>query len=337
MNIKEVAAKAGVSITTVSRVLNSPDKVNENTRNKVLEVMEELDYTPNWFARNLQNSRTNIIGVIMPDTLQSSNMEIAKGVETIAHKHECNIILVDTGYDAKLEYAQVSSLMERKIDGLIFIQSLLGTKEMDYIRSKKIPYVFVEKCESSTGDNLVYTDYDESTQEIIDYLAEMGRKKIAVILPGNQLYINKEKLKGYETAMKKNGLSFEENYIIRTDNTLEGGYVATTRLLDDINPDAIFAATDTLAFGAIESVKQNGYTADEVGVVGFEGLEAGAVVEPKLTTVIKPSYRMGLTAGRILFDLIEEEAGEESNSIMLQSRMKIRKSCGNKERIREIW
>ncbi|MCR5481446.1 MAG: LacI family transcriptional regulator [Clostridia bacterium] len=337
MNIKEVASKAGVSITTVSRVLNTPEKVNNKTREKVLSTMEELNYTPNWFARNLQTSRSNIIGVVMPDTLEISNMETAKGVEDIAHKHNSNIILVNTAYDPQTEKTQVMSLIERKIDGLILIQSLLDSEDIKVIRSKGIPFVFVGKNDNSEGENVVYTNYDEAVEEVINYLAYMNRKKIAVILPENQEFINREKLKGYIKAMKNNSLDINESYIIKTENSLEGGYVATSRLLDDIKPDAIFAATDTIAFGAIESIKQNGLTVDDVGVVGFEGLEAGAVVEPKLTTVIKPSYRMGLTAGRVLFDMIEDELCEDANSIMLQAKMKIRKSCGNKERIREIW
>lgn len=145
MNIKEVAERAGVSITTISRVLNAPEKVNVKTKEKVLATMEEMNYTPNWFARNLQHSRTNLIGVILPDNLQQSNMELAKGIEKIALQKECNIILCNTGYDRHIENEHIQRLIERSIDGLILISSTLTKEDLDVIKDKAVPFVLVEK------------------------------------------------------------------------------------------------------------------------------------------------------------------------------------------------
>ncbi len=105
MNIKEVAEKAGVSITTVSRVMNNPEMVSEKTKTRVLHVMDQLNYTPNWFARHLQKSRTNVIGMLIPDTLEQSYMEITKGVEKIARQKNCSIILCSTEFDPEIEAA----------------------------------------------------------------------------------------------------------------------------------------------------------------------------------------------------------------------------------------
>ena len=127
--------------------------------------------------------------------------------------------------------------------------------------------------------------------------------------------------------------------IMTSENTIEGGFIATSRLLESSDPpDAIFIASDTMAFGAIERMKQDDLTPDQLAIVGFDDLKTGAVVEPKLTTVTKPSYRMGLTAARLLFDIIEDNSlMDDTQSIILKSRLKIRKSCGNKERLKEIW
>jgi len=340
LNIKEVANKVGVSITTVSRVLNSPEKVNEETKKKVLDTMEELNYTPNWFARNIQNKRTNIIGIIVPDTLQQSNMAVANGVEKIVLQKNCNIILCTSGFDREAELNHINTLVERKIDGLILVSSMLRKENLAMLKKKEVPFVLVEKTEDSEDENVIYTNYDSATFEAVDYLAEMGRKKIAIILTNDKCYANREKLKGYKSAIKENNLELREDWMMEAKNTLEGGFAATNKLInhEDV-PDAIFACTDTMAFGAIEAMKQNGLTPDDLGIIGFEGLEVGAVVEPKLTSVTIPAYRMGLTAGRMLFDLIEEEdaSGGIAQAIMMQSRLKIRKSCGNKERLREIW
>lgn len=339
LNIKEVAEKAGVSITTVSRVLNNPQTVSKKTKEKVLQVMDDLNYTPNWFARNLQNKRTNVIGVLVPDTLEPSNMEMTKGVEKVARQKGCNLILCNTEFDQSIESEHITNLVERKIDGLILTSSVLDESQVKKIREKKIPFVLVGKTPFWEKENVVYTNYDSAAEEAVSYLIEKGRRHIAIILTEHAKIDNEEKLAGYKRALERHNLKIEESYIVKSDNTLEGGYIATSKLIETSRPlDAIFIATDTMAFGALEKIKQENLTPDQLAIIGFDDLKVGAVMEPKLTTVTKPSYRIGLTAARLLFDLIEYEGqGEEQQAIMLKSRLKIRKSCGNKERLKEIW
>lgn len=337
MNIKEVASRAGVSVTTVSRVLNYPEKVKESTREKVLSTMKELNYTPNWFARNIQNNRTNIVGVLVPDIMATSNMEIAKGVERIVRGFNCSMILCSTGHERETERSLLENLIGKQPDGLIFIDSCMEDDDLEMVKAKGIPYVFVGKCKISEDENLIYTNYEEATEEVVDYLVDMGRKRIAMILPDDQTNANGEKLLGFKKGLEKNHLSFDESMIKYADNSITGGMVTAEPMMESNSPDAILAATDTIAFGVLEEMKRYGLSPDDIGVVGFEGLEAGAVMEPKLTTVIKPSMRMGLMAGRLLFDLVEADECEKNTQIMLQSKIKIRRSCGNKERIREIW
>ena len=337
MNIKKVAEAAGVSITTVSRVLNSPDMVSEETRNKVLSTMEKLNYTPNWFARNLQKTRTNVIGVIIPDTGEETNMEIAKGAGRVAQQKGSNIILCNTEYDRDVEKKSIRALMDRKIDGLIIASSLLDAKELEMISDRDIPFVLVGRSDLKDEKNIVYTNYEEAAEEAVNHLASIGREKIAIVLAQKPPIENEDKLRGYRHALEKNGLILREEYIERADNTIEGGYLATGKLLDlKERPDAVFFATDTMAFGGIECLKQAEICTDDMGIVGFGDMPVSAVMEPKLTTVTRPSYRMGLTAARLLFDMIEEP-GLETQAIMLQSKLKIRRSCGNKKRLMEIW
>ena len=335
-----MAEKAGVSITTVSRVLNSPEMVNTQTKEKVLETIKELNYTPNWFARNLQNNRTHMIAVVLPDNLQQSDMELTKGIEKIAVQKKCSVTLVNTSYDREAELEQVRNLVEKNIDGLVLISSTLEKEDLEMLKDKDTPFVMVGKTASSEGENIVFTNYDTAVYDAVAYLIEMGRKKIAFILPPEKSFNDLEKLSGYRKALSDRDFTENPNHIVEADDSLEGGFAATSKLINSSDrPDAIFACTDMMAFGAIEAMKQNELGSDDIGIIGFDGLEVGAIVEPKLTTVSRPSYRMGLTAGRILFDLIENEtpADEKGQEIMLQSKLKIRKSCGNKERLREIW
>lgn len=339
MNIKDVAEKSGFSITTVSRVLNNPEVVSKKTREKILSVMEELNYTPNWFARNLQTTRAGVIGMLIPDTLEQSNMEITKGVENIARQKKCSIILCSTEYDSKIELEYIDTLVQRKIDGLILVSSTLKNDDISKLKTHDIPFIFIEKTQYNSSETIVYTNYDTATEEAIDYLIDQGRENIAVILSQHPESTNNEKLEGYKTSLKNHGFKYDPSLIIRSKNTIEGGYVSTSQLIEkDQIPDAIFAATDTMAFGVIECMKQNDLTPKELAVIGYDDLDVGTVIEPKLTTVTKPSYRMGLTAARLLFDMIEDKSLLNSpQAIMIKSRLKIRKSCGNEERLREIW
>lgn len=338
MNIKEVAAKAGVSITTVSRVLNSPEKVNSETKKKIIATMEEMNYTPNWFARNLQNSRTDIIGVLIPDNMQQTNMAIAKGIEKIAIQRGNNIILCNTGYNREVEKKQIRTLVERKVDGLVMVYSCLQPEDMEYIKEKKVPFVFVGPSLASENENVVYTNCRTAAKEVVRYLTDMGRKRIALILPEMQSVANEEKLKGYKEGLEISNIDFETELVVEAENTIEGGFGAANRLINGSGiVDAVFACTDTLAYGAVEAMKQNCLDSQRLGIVGFDGNDEGAIIEPKLTTVSKPAYRMGLTAGRLLFDLIETDDNSDPQSVMIQSKLKIRKSCGNTERVLEIW
>ncbi len=339
MNIKKVAEKAGVSITTVSRVMNSSEKVSESTRKKVMDAVKELNYTPNWFARNLHNDRSNVIGLLIPDMLEQSNMELARGVEKVARQKECNIILCNTEYKKTLEEQTIKTLIERNIDGLILMSSALSEQELRELHSQKLRFVLIDRPDCAETENVVCTNYEEAAEEAVDYFFSLGRKRIAIIVADRAEYIGKNKENGYRKSLEKHGVDVDDSLIIKGEDTIQGGMVAAGKLLEMKNrPDAIFAATDTMAFGVIERIRQEGLTIEDVGVIGFDDIQTGAVMEPKLTTVTKPSYRMGLTAARILFDIIEEEEiTEQPQSIVLQSRLKIRKSCGNKERIREIW
>ncbi|NLD19527.1 MAG: LacI family transcriptional regulator [Clostridiales bacterium] len=339
MNIKEIAKKSEVSITTVSRVLNNPEMVSEETKNRVLTVIEELNYTPNWFARNLQNSKTNLIGMLVPDMLEASNMEMAKGVEKIARSKKNSVILCDTDFDKNTELEYINTLIDRKIDGLILASSQIDEKDAIKLKEREVPFVLIGKSAFCQQENIVYTNYDTAAEEAVDYLIKTGRKRIALILTQYPVLDSQEKLEGYKRALHKNMMKVDLDIIFKTGNNIEGGFEAASKLLESKEvPDAFFIATDTMAFGAIERIKQSGLTPDKLAVIGFDDLPAGAVMEPKLTTVTKPSYRMGLTAARLLFDIIEEpDLNKEAQAIMLQSRLKIRKSCGNKERLKEIW
>ncbi len=340
MNIKAVAKQAGVSVTTVSRVLNNPELVSENTRKRIFDVIEELDYTPNWFARNIQSHKTNVIGLIVSDMLNPATMEIAKGVEEVANGKKYSVNLCNTERDKKKEQEYLEMLLGRNVDGLILISTSLREASFKRLEERKIPYVLVGKGADSLEQNVIFTNNTSATKEAINYLASMDRKKIAILLEKKSVVEDMEKLQGYKEALIEQNMAIDENLIMYCGNSIEEGFVATSKLIAmDEKVDAIFTATDTLAFGVIEKLKQKNISIpEEIAIIGFDDLKVGAVMEPKLTTVSKPSYRMGLLGARLLFDCIEDSDGNIGlQEIMVQSKLKIRKSCGNEQRLKEIW
>ena len=162
--------------------MNNPEMVSEKTKTRVLHVMDQLNYTPNWFARHLQKSRTNVIGMLIPDTLEQSYMEITKGVEKIARQKNCSIILCSTEFDPEIESSYITTLTERNIDGLILTTPSIDRKQFSRLKSRDIPFVLIGKTEFMEEANTVCTNSDTAAEEAVDYLIRSGRRNIAISL-----------------------------------------------------------------------------------------------------------------------------------------------------------
>jgi len=338
-NIREVAKKAGVSVATVSRVLNHPQSVSPITTERVLSVIKELQFTPNGLARSLALSRTNTIALLVPNILNPLYPQIAKGVEDVTHQKGYNILLCNTEYSEARENQYIDMLLEKRVDGFILTASQLPPSEFKKIKEAKVPLVLIDRDENPP-ENIVYTDYLLGGQLATQHLIEIGYKRIAHITGPLHLRENKDKCIGYIKALEENQLSTHENLIINGDNEVEGGYIAAKKLLSLHNPpDAIFAANDLMAIGAIDAIKTEGLKIpNDIAIVGFDDIRMASLVEPKLTTVSQPVYKMGLIAARILFDSIENEDDiNYQQKIYIQPKLMVRKSCGHENRLREIF
>ena len=341
MNIRAVAKRAGVSVATISRVLNHPDSVSDATKEHVLSIMKELNYTPNWFARGLNLNKTNVIALVVPNILNPLYMQIAKGVEDVAHLKSYTMLLCNTEDDEHKERDYIEMFIQRKIDGLILSSSLLKRKDLDDIKSQNIPLVLIGRSKEINSENVVYTDFEAGAYEATKHLIGLNYKRIAIITGTKEKQENLEKLAGFERALIEAGLRPNPRYILEAQNTIEGGHLTSRRLLAlDERPQAIFAGSDMLAFGVMEAVRSADLRIpDDIALVGFDNVRMSSVVEPKLTTVSQPAHKMGLVAARLLFDIMENSDAEEliPQHIFLESKLKLRKSCGNKDRLGEIF
>lgn len=355
MNIKQIAKKAGVSVATVSRVLNHPENVAPATREKIQKIMEQEGYTPNWFAQGLNFNRTRTIGLVIPQTMNSSNMEIANGIEEVARQKGYITFICNIEKDSKIERDYIDHLITRKVDGLILMYSSLNDEYMSWIKSEKIPTVLIGEIEKRSDWNSVVVDCRDGAVNMTAHLIECGHKSIGILCGKDPEQESKAILQGFKNVLKANGMKSPADYIYEVDNTIQGGYIGAKKMIaektspDSQRPgdrlDAIFATSDEIAYGAMDAIKDSGLRIPEdIAVAGFGNNKMSNLMEPKLTTVDEPYRLMGIYGARILFDLIEEKASKDTGSskrapehIILKTKMRVRKSCGHKERIGEMF
>ncbi len=338
-NIREVAEKAGVSVATVSRVLNHPETVSSGTKELVRLKMKELEYTPNNLARGLALNKTYSIALLIPNILNPLYPEVAKGVEDVAHSHGYNLLLCNTEENPEKERAYLHLLSNRSVDGCIVTSSLLSYRELMEIQGDALPLALIGRPREAEGVHCVFTDFTEGGYLAVQYLIEQGYTRIAHISGPEKLPESRDKLAGYRKALKQHGLPLEDTLVLEGDNEVEGGYLAAKRFIQAGHlPEAIFAANDLMAMGALDVLKSSGVgVPEEVALVGYDNIRMSSLVEPKLTTIANPVYKMGLIAARLLFDSLNRPQDQFDQEIYLKPKLVVRKSCGHEDRIREIF
>ncbi|MEA4923200.1 MAG: LacI family DNA-binding transcriptional regulator [Eubacteriaceae bacterium] len=338
MNIREIAKKAGVSVATVSRVLNHPDAVAKNTKDKIEKIIAEEEYTPNWFARSLNFNRTGSIGLMIPHILNPVYMEMAKGVEDVAYQKGYITFMCNAENDREKEKAYLAQMIRRRVDGIVMISSTLEKEDYDRVKEKNIPVVLVGGNKSNPGFSCVRIDCEAAAKEATKHMIDIGYRKVAMFCSKTDTFDNRDKIVGYREAFKEAGVKIREEYIKRIDDTVEDGYLAAKKMVEKKGgPHAIFATSDNMAFGVMDAVKDQGLRIPEdVAVIGFDNIKLSNLVEPKLSTVDVPLHKMGVYGARLLLDIIED-GNSETRDIILQTKLKIRKSCGHKERIGEMF
>ncbi len=339
MNIKDIAKLAGVSIATVSRVLNHPEVVQLSTRNHVLNIMKENNYTPNWFARSLNLDRTNTIALMIPNIENEMFQKITAGVEQIAHKKNYTILLCITHNDKLEEEKYLNMIITRKVDGIIFATSTLSEEHIENLNNQKIPFVFIGKNQVFKEENTCYINFEESSFKMTQHLIEMNHHLIDLIIDESSSTKSEYIIKGYEKAIKN--FNHKIGSIHHCQNTIEGGYLIAKKLLNTGKlPNAFFVSDDEIAFGIMKAARENDIgVPDELALSGFSNSPMSTLILPELTTVDQPSKKLGTVAARMLFDLIEDVdfSSDMTQEIILQSTIKIRKSCGNKKHIYEFF
>lgn len=326
--IKEVAKAAGVSVTTVSRVLNGGAGVKAETRRKVERVIQRLGYRPNSVARSLVTRKSRTIGLLVRDITNPFYPEIARAIEDAVGRLGYNLILCNTDASAKKEKAYLDLLRAQRVAGIIFTAPRMADRTVLALQEAgDIPFVLaVRRVSGVRSDTVTFADADGARQAV-EHLASLGHRRIGHIAGPRDSWTAAARLEGYRTTMARLGFPVREAWIVRGDLTRASGFRAMQRLLAQADrPTAVFCANDLMALGAWEAVLAAGLQVpDDMALVGFDGVDWGGFSLVGLTTVAVPKYELGDTAARLLIRRIEGDT-EPPQDVVLPVSLVVRRS-----------
>jgi len=321
--INDVARMANVSKATVSRVLNGHLHVSEEVKNRVYKAMEELNYRPSGVARSLVSKKTQMAGLILPDITNPFFPLLARGVEDAANRYGYSVFQCNTDNDPDIEFAYIDKLLEQRVDGIILISSNLDDKRIRRLTEYNIPFVLCDRFAPSTSFDSVSVDHYKVAYDAVNYLISKNYRCIAHISgPLNVESADRRRL-GYLQAMAEAGLT---PLVKHGSFSYQSGYQLTQALLSEIIPEAIFAANDLIALGAIRAIEENGLVVPkDISIIGCDDIFIADIYKPRLTTVMIPAYQMGIKAMEILQQRIAGEI-DLPQKVILEHRLVIRDS-----------
>ena len=305
--IKDVAKKAGVSISTVSRVINDSKPVTNEVKQRVLDVIKETGYVPNPLARSLVTKKSQLIGVIVPEVTDTFAAEVLNGIEEISKMYDYDILLANTYSEKDLEVKNINLLRAKQVEVIVMISCDIDKDVVCLLDDSGIPAVYISKTTRDFDIYNVSINNNSAVKDMTNFLLDRGHKKIVLLNTTFQTNLADERLTGYRDAIVGRGLKVNEGFIKSCGPTFDDGYMAVKEMLESkVDVDAIFATSDEVAIGAINACFDLGYKVPEdISVVGFYDIEFSKMCRPKLTTVKQPLYDMGAVAIRMIIKMVK--------------------------------
>lgn len=329
VTMRQIAARARVSVGTVSHVINNSAGVREEVRKRVLDAIERLGYQPSLLARGLRRNQTTILGMIIPDISNPFFPLVVRGVEDIAYQNSYHLMLCNTDNDAQKEQVYFDELRAYRMAGLIVIPSADSRLvPMAAASGGEIPVICLDRCPEGWKGDTVTVDNAEGAYQAARYLLELGHRRIATI--AGQLHVTSgvERLKGFKRALREAGVSIAPEYIQEGRFDRLSGYEKGLMLLQfSPRPTAIVAANDLVALGVLAALREMGLRCPEdVSLVGFDDQEIASFTNPALTTVAQPAYQMGARAAALLFERLRGE-DVPTQQVVMKATLRVRDSA----------
>ncbi|MFF3979461.1 LacI family DNA-binding transcriptional regulator [Streptomyces sp. NPDC001828] len=325
--IKDVAAEAGVSVATVSRVLNSHPSVSAAARARVLAAVEALGYRPNAVARSLRTDQTRTLGLVISDVLNPYFTELARSVEEAARALGYSVIIGNADERPDLQDHHVRTLLDRRIDGLLVSPTDGGSPLMLEAARGGTPMVFVDRWIPGIDVPVVRADGRAAIGDLVAHLHRLGRRRLAIIAGPAATTTGSERVEAFRAALGAHGLALPDAYVGQGDFQAASGRRATERFLALAEPpDAVFAADNLMTLGALDALRAHGlHIGTDIALAAFDDIPWFVHTDPPVTAIAQPTGELGRAAVHALAALID---GGTPPSVTLPARLVVRRSCG---------
>lgn len=328
ITIKDIARMAGVSIATVSRVINNSKPVNEDVRQRVLEAMEQTKFRPNAIARNLIKNQSFLLGVMLPEVKNTVMDSLIDGINHISRLHGYNVVIVLTGGTLENELHYYNLFREMRVDGIVVATTQIQDELLELIGVAQIPCIMVGRDSRPKSIPSVHVDNFSAAYEAATYLIRQGHRQIGMLRVANgDTAAGKHRFEGFRKALDEAHLPLREEWIIEGGVSVEEGAASMQKICETgVLPTAVFCATDRMAIGAINYLTESNIKVPEdISVFGFDDIDMASIVRPKLSTVSYSATEIGLTAGRNLINLVKGQ-GIYTMNFVVTHQLKIRDS-----------
>jgi len=331
---KDIALRSGVSVATVSRVMNQSGYVKEETKDLVLKTFNELVNEDQLLVQTVSNGKTNLIGVIVPDISNPFFGEVIKGISSIAEKHTANLLLCNTEEQLDKEIRYLELFKTNNIKGLIITpksdQDVYNSKYLYQLEGLGVPIVLLDRGINLSHFNSVFVNNTSGSFDAINALISEGHKNIAIISGPMSSKPGRERFYGYENALKNNNLPVNTDYIFFGDFKLQSGYEITKQILKlKQRPTAIFAANNMMAQGCIKALVEEGISIPkDMSFISFDDVDMFEIMNLNISTVSRPTEFMGEVAAKMLFDLINNKDKNDKSirEVLLETKLVLRGS-----------
>ena len=307
--IKDIAKKANVSVSTVSRALNNKGYISKKTKKKIIRIADSLSYKPNYIAQSLQSGVSNTICLLIPNIQGLVFPDIAQGVEDVARENGYTVVLCNSNDNAETERKYIDLMLKRQIDGFVICSAKKGEANVFYMIENDIPCTIVNRYRKEFLNKVdcVGIDNRQALEDAVNYLYKRGYRKFAFAKGDQDLSFNYERYHGFLSALKKLNLELNSDWIMEKAN--DDFYKETIELMSsEEKPDCIIASTDQKAFyilSALNDLKMK--IPEEVGLLGFDNLSMSEIIKPSLSTVYQPLYEYGRVACMSVLKQIEHK------------------------------
>lgn len=327
VRLKDVASKAGVSVATVSHVVNNTKPVSEKTKARIEAAIKELSYTPNFLAKSLKENRAKVIGLIIPDISNYYFTEIASIIEQRLNDAGYNMILCNSNENLELEIQHIQQLKAYMVSGMIIAPTTMDFDYRKLVASQDYPIVFIDRKLSTLQGDSIIADGACAVEEAVSYLIKKGHKRIGFIGANRGLSTTANRFLGYQNALKKNGIPLDSSLCVFGEPKINPAMSLCSQLFSQTNISALLVSSSLMSIGAVQFfTKNNIKIPEQIALIGYDDYIWSTITAPPLSTIKQPTSEIGYKAAETMLNRLEK-GNTPITEILLNSEFIIRESC----------